>query len=240
MMDWEDADEEGPEWSNDKDRRKNFVGKVFFLTGAMLMVSAAIIALPLVSDEIEEAFSYNKLVIGIVALVGSSISLLALVCCHRARHIFPLNMILLIILCISYGLIGAVVACHYKLMVILISFGTVVLIVIVIGIFAKWGPVDVTGCGWFMCGLSIGLTVVLTVFVIVSIFYYIPILQLVISCLVVLVYIIFLLYDMQMIIGGRREQLDSDEYILGAVLLFKDVMILFLYLLEIVNAATRG
>ncbi|XP_014293295.1 protein lifeguard 3 [Halyomorpha halys] len=236
MRAWEEPDEPS-NW--DKVRRKDFAGKVFMLTGAMLMVSAVVVVLPQVSDEIEEAFVYNAVLIGIIAGVFSTMSLLVLVCCYRARHIFPLNLILLIILTISYGLIAALVSSRYKTSVVLISFVTTVAIVILIGIIAKWGPVDITGCGWFMCGLSVGLTIVLTVAMIVGIFYYIPLVQLIIACVVVLVYIIFLMFDMQMIIGGRREELDADEYILGAVILFKDIIIIFLYMMEIIAAITN-
>ena len=43
----------------------------------------------------------------------------------------------------------------------------------------------------------------------------------------------FLVYDTQMVVGGRKHQLGPDEYIYGAVQLYLDVVYLFLIILSL-------
>lgn len=47
----------------------------------------------------------------------------------------------------------------------------------------------------------------------------------------VIVYGIFLIYDTQCIIGGKRRRMSFDDYILGAVSLYLDIIGMFLYIL---------
>ena len=54
-------------------------------------------------------------------------------------------------------------------------------------------------------------------------------------CFVDLSYSIFqyMVYDTQMIVGGRKHELSPEEHIFGAVCLYLDVIYIFLALLSI-------
>jgi len=49
------------------------------------------------------------------------------------------------------------------------------------------------------------------------------------------IYSIYLLVDTQMILGNREKRIDLDNYILGAVILYMDIISLFLKLLRILG-----
>lgn len=45
----------------------------------------------------------------------------------------------------------------------------------------------------------------------------------------------YLLLDTQAILGGRRLEISPDDYVLGAIQLYVDIMELFINILEIVG-----
>jgi len=46
---------------------------------------------------------------------------------------------------------------------------------------------------------------------------------------------LYLVYDTQLIIGGKNAELELDDYILGALLLYSDIIGLFLEILSLLN-----
>ena len=58
--------------------------------------------------------------------------------------------------------------------------------------------------------------------------------QLAISTFAVILYGFYLIYDTQLIMGGKQHALSMDDYILGALMLYIDIITLFLELLQIV------
>ena len=55
----------------------------------------------------------------------------------------------------------------------------------------------------------------------------------VISAVLVVVYGLYLIYETQLIAGAKNYQLSHDDYIFGALLLYVDIMMLFLQLLAL-------
>lgn len=60
-----------------------------------------------------------------------------------------------------------------------------------------------------------------------------PFLHTVYCGLGVILFGIYLVIDTQMIVGGKTIELEIDEYYLGALLLYIDIIMIFLYLLQI-------
>jgi len=58
-----------------------------------------------------------------------------------------------------------------------------------------------------------------------------------VCCVVIILISIFLIYDTQLIAGGRKYRLTYDDYIIGALLLYTDTVTLFLWLLALLGAA---
>lgn len=49
----------------------------------------------------------------------------------------------------------------------------------------------------------------------------------------VLVIDFYLMYDIQLISGGRAHELSKDEYIIAAILVYTDIVNMFIYLLAL-------
>ena len=45
----------------------------------------------------------------------------------------------------------------------------------------------------------------------------------------------FLIYDTQMIMGGKKHELSPEEYIYGALQLYIDVVYIFIFLLSLMG-----
>lgn len=60
-----------------------------------------------------------------------------------------------------------------------------------------------------------------------------PVLNNLYCCLGVIVFGIYLVIDTQLIIGGRRLAISMDDYVVGALILYMDIIQIFLYLLQL-------
>lgn len=75
------------------------------------------------------------------------------------------------------------------------------------------------------------ISAVLMVVFIISWFNPSVILQLIICGLVIICYGFYLIYDTQLIIGGKSHELSIDDYVIGAMLIYIDIIVLFLRIL---------
>lgn len=55
------------------------------------------------------------------------------------------------------------------------------------------------------------------------------------AILMSIVYSIYLIIDTQLILGGKHKSLSLDDYVLGAVLIYIDIISLFLKILQILG-----
>ena len=61
------------------------------------------------------------------------------------------------------------------------------------------------------------------------------ILSVLISIGIAAIYSLYLIIDTQLIMGGREKELTMDNYVLGAVILYVDIIRLFLEILRIIG-----
>jgi FtsH-binding integral membrane protein len=97
--------------------------------------------------------------------------------------------------------------------------------------YAIFTPTDFT-MKW---GIVIVLLVAMLMLGIFSIFMWSPFLTNLYCSLGVIVFGIYLVIDTQMIVGGRRLELSMDDYVVGALILYIDVIQIFLYLLQLLS-----
>ena len=51
----------------------------------------------------------------------------------------------------------------------------------------------------------------------------------------VLIYSVYLIYDTQLLAGGKRYQLSLDDYVVAALIVYLDIIMIFLYLLQLLG-----
>ncbi len=97
--------------------------------------------------------------------------------------------------------------------------------------YAIFTPTDFT-IKW---GIIIVLLIAMLMLGIFSIFMWSPFLTNLYCSLGVIVFGIYLVIDTQMIVGGRRLELSMDDYVVGALILYIDIIQIFLYLLQLLS-----
>ena len=84
-------------------------------------------------------------------------------------------------------------------------------------------------------GIIIVLTAAMFILFIVTLFTSSPFIHNLYCCIGVVLFGIYLIIDTQMILGGKTIELSVDEYCLAAMLLYIDIIQIFLYLQELLG-----
>jgi len=148
---------------------------------------------------------------------------------------YPLNMGLMAAISVTLGFILGVVTSGYSSNVVLAAAGMTCAITAALTLFACQTKYDITGKASYIWGISVALLCVMFVA------FFFPgnsTFQLAVSCLVLVAFSIFLVYDTQIIVGGKHRQfeLSIDDYAAGALLLYLDVINIFQALLRILGS----
>ena len=174
--------------------------------------------------------------IGIAAAVLAMVLQCTLLCCQKVARKSPTNYVLLTLFTLSWVyLIGWICAMYSKEVVLGASLMTMIL-TISLTVYAFFTKSDFTAlCGPFACW---GLLLIITISMMMSIismlvFSYTEVWYPFATGFAVIIYGIFLLIDTQLIVGGKRYALSIDDYIIGALILYLDIIMIFLELLKL-------
>lgn len=209
--------------------RQAFVSKVFSMLTLQLAFTSVLIGLFVLNSDTKAYFAHSQgwMFLGFAIFF---VTYLILVCVESARRSSPMNLILLFVLTFGYALVAAVVSCRYKEQIVLLAFLATGISCFLIALFAKSTSFDMTNCGTTLCLLGL----VHMVIAMVAVFFFpAKIGALLISITGALLACLYLVFDLQLIMGGRKCELSPEEYILACVMLYTDVIQIFLYLLEI-------
>lgn len=113
------------------------------------------------------------------------------------------------------------------------AFGVCAILVLALTLFAAFAPCDFTSCWVFLFILAIAMLIL----GIVTIFFYSRILHLIFASIGILFYSLYLVVDIQRMVGGRNQslQFDEDEYVLAALSIYHDIIFLFIYILQVIG-----
>ena len=64
--------------------------------------------------------------------------------------------------------------------------------------------------------------------------------MLIYACIMVVVFGVYLVIDTQMIIGEKKYEINDEDYVLGALILYLDIIMLFIYILRIIGNKDRN
>lgn len=214
--------------------RQAFVSKVFSIVTVQLLFTTALIAAFIFNEETRRYFSRTQagatwLMIGSIAMI---VTFLILGCVESARRSTPLNFILLGILTLGYSLVAAIMSCQYSTPVVMGAFLATGISCLVIAAFAKSTSLDITNCGTTLCLLAMAHLVIGIILVIAF-----PgrTGQLIMAIAGALLVSLYLMFDIQLIMGGRKCEISPEEYVMAAAMLYTDIIQLFIYMLQIIN-----
>ena len=156
---------------------------------------------------------------------------MTILCCKNVARKVPINYILLTVFTLCQAFFFAWVASQYTVESTLVAGGMTIAMTIAITVYAMRTKSDFTVCGSLFFVLSVGMIMFVTlgIFMGSSLGYW----HRFISVIFVIIYGLYLIFDVQLIAGGRSHEISLDDYVIGALLLYVDIMMIFLELLKI-------
>jgi len=176
-------------------------------------------------------FQFNNVGLLYAALVINFIVMIAVFCFHKLARQVPTNYILLSIFTFTEAYMVSAISATYQPQIVVMAAVMTAAMTFTLTLYACTTKNDITmyGGALFICSCGV-LLLCLFGFFIAS-----PIFQVVIAVVVVILFGFYLIYDTQLIIGGGRYELSIDDYIIGALIIYIDIIVLFLRILQILS-----
>ncbi|KAH8284159.1 hypothetical protein KR054_011625 [Drosophila jambulina] len=235
--DIESADAEGHRpkglgFSNDSIRR-GFVRKVYLILLAQLMGTVGLLAL-LTCDYDIKLYVQESRVIFLLSWVAMLVILGILTCNEGARRRAPTNFIFLVIFSIAQSFLVSVVACRYAPKEVFMAVVVTAMVCLGLTVFALQTRIDFT----MLRGMLVSCLLILVLFAFLTVFVNSSVLSKVFVCLSALLFSMYLVFDTQMMMGGKhRYAISPEEYIFAALNLYIDVVNIFLDFLQLIGGS---
>ncbi|CAD8152386.1 unnamed protein product [Paramecium octaurelia] len=225
--------------SADSDIRAGFIVKVYAIMSFQLLITFLLILASYYFQNVRNAIINTSTIqytpLTIFCFVIALVIEIAIFCCRKVARRVPLNYIFLIIftLCFSTVVAAPCIICFELLsngvQLVIIAASITFGITIMLTIYAWRTKSDYSAAGHFCFVLSMSILVMCIIGLFVRNIWF----HLFICTICVIIYGGYIIYDTQLIIGNQSNQLSIDDYILAAMLLYIDIVILFLRILEI-------
>ncbi|XP_033207346.1 protein lifeguard 1 isoform X3 [Belonocnema kinseyi] len=213
--------------------RRAFIRKVYSILMLQLLVSVAVIALFLFHEGTQKWVARNPAMVW-VALGVTFVLLICMACCGSVRRKAPMNMIFLgIFTCAEAFLLGAI-SSRYKSEEVLFAVGLTAAVCFGLTIFAFQTKWDFTALN----GILFVALILFMLFGIIAMFFPGKTMSLVYGSIGALLFSVYLVYDTQLMMGGKHKySISPEEYIFAALNLYLDIVNIFLYILTIIGAS---
>jgi len=216
--------------------RLGFIRKVYGIITTQLLVTIGISYLAMLTSESGfGAFVRTNLPAFWVAVSINLITMILVFCCRKLASKVPANYFMLSLFTLSEAYMVSSVCAAYQeagmaRLVIMAAVMTAAM-TFALTLYACTTKTDVTMYGGilFILGCAIFL------FSIFEFFTGNPTLHILVSVLAVIVYGFYLIYDTQLIMGGGTYELGLDDYIIAAIIIYIDIIVLFIRILQILT-----
>mmetsp|Transcript_54 Transcript_54/g.62 ORF Transcript_54/g.62 Transcript_54/m.62 type:complete len:292 (-) Transcript_54:131-1006(-) len=218
----------------DKVVRQGFVRKVFSILGIQLAVTFGSILFSVNNASMNNFLSDPDrsgwfVGLGLFFLIMSTIMI---ACCTHLTRRHPHNIILLSIYTVAQSMLLSTITVAYDVAAVMIACGTTLAVVVSLIAFASQTKYDFTGMGMY---LYVALWT-LILFGFIASFSNSDGMQLVYAALGTLIFSFYIVYDTQLILGGNHKMRFSiDDYVLAALMLYIDIIELFLFILRLIG-----
>lgn len=210
--------------------RLGFIRKVYLILLTQILFTSLLIFLGLKYRKYRTFLTTHKYLL-YISLITNLTSFYILIYSKTLQRKVPQNFILLSIFTLTEGFqISYITNLTDPKIVFMAAFLTA-LIVISLTIYAFTTKTDFTVMG----GLIFILSFALLGFGVLSFFFRSRILHVFYCCLGVVVFGVYLVFDTQLLMGKKRNMFGVDDYILAALMIYLDVVNLFLEILSLLS-----
>ncbi|XP_008515574.1 protein lifeguard 1-like [Equus przewalskii] len=217
---------------SDSSVRRAFIVKVFLILSAQLVVTVAITSV-FVFWKALRVWVRNHAWFTYAILPAFFVVLIILACCGKIRRQVPGNYILLGVFTVLQGLLLGAVTVFYNAEEVLWATAATALLTLSLTLFALQTKWDFT----LLNGVLFVLLFVLLIFGIFLIFIRSYWAQLLYAGLGTVVFSLYMVMDVQLMVGGQHHHsdLDPEEYVFAALNIYLDIINLLLFILELIG-----
>ncbi|KAK9979154.1 hypothetical protein ABG768_012598 [Culter alburnus] len=215
--------------------RKAFIRKVFSVITIQLLVTFTVVCVFTFSKTVKAAVQ-RSIWVYISSYIIFMVVALCLTFSSKFSRTHPWNLIGLSVVTLSLSYMVGTVASYHNTDAVVIALGSTLVISFTIIIFSAQTRLDFTICN----GILLILSVNFLMFGFFTIFFYSNVLQVFYGFLGALLYAMFLAVDCQLVMGRKKYSLDPEEYIFGALIIYLDIIMIFLYILLILSGGSKN
>jgi len=208
--------------------REGFIYKVFGIVLYQILILFLLVFLGYTFKTFHDFLLTSKAML-IITFIIFFTCLLAPIFHPNLYRTVPTNYIILTLFSLSFGWWIAAFTIQYTKTSVLFVLCLTIVTVASLTCFAMYTKKDYTGLGCFLFTALI----VLIFATILEIFFPIPLLKLLLIYFSLMIFSIYLIYDVQLVIGDRKKRFDEDDYILAALNIYLDIVNIFIELLKI-------
>lgn len=224
----DDIDNEDMEKEIASKIREGFIFKVYGIISYQMILTSLIVYLGLVSTWFQGLLLKSSPFFFINVIITFTCLFLPIFSPQVYQKV-PLNYIILTLFTFSYSCIISAETCLYSQSSVMVALLLTVITVLTLTYYARTTKKDFTVSG----GTLLVCTVLLIVSGIIFMLIRIPFSNLLIIYGSLVLFSIYLIYDTQLLIGKGRMKFSEDDYILAAINIYLDIIVLFLKILRI-------
>ncbi|XP_063976605.1 protein lifeguard 1 isoform X2 [Diachasmimorpha longicaudata] len=219
---------------SEKTIRNGFIRKVYSILMVQLLITAAAISWFMYHAPTRRFVHSHPAVFWSVFII-TIVLIIVMACCTNVRRKAPMNFIFLFIFTVAEAILLATVASSYNADAVLMAAGITAAVCLALTLFAFQTKYDFTGCHTV---LFVALVVLMLFGIIVTFIDGSKVMHLVYASLGALLFSFYLIYDTQMMLGGKHKySVSPEEYIFAALNLYLDVVNIFMYVLAIIGSS---
>ena len=209
--------------------RNGFIRKVYGTIFFQLLITTAVVYYVMINESIMNYMFQNTNLIFLPLIL--SIGIMLILVCTQASQQVPLNYILLIVFTLLEAFMVSFTTIYFDPISVLACAGMTMIIVFGLSMYACFTKRDMTMMGGFLLSFSL----ILIFLGIIGIFFRSYFYQMFLDSLGVLLMSLYLIYDTQLVIGQKKNFIEMDLYILGAMMIYLDIISLFLKILRLLG-----
>jgi FtsH-binding integral membrane protein len=214
--------------NTEREMRLGFIRKVYGILSMQLLLTTFMCVISMSVPEVAKFQLHNQPVMW-GALILSIIIMLVICCVPGVSRQVPVNYFLLFAFTICEGYIVSTICAKTNPKIVLMAAAMTTTMTLLLTLYACTTKTDFTLCGSMLFIISFCL-LILSIFAM-----FFKFLAVIVATIGIFLYAIYLVYDTQLLMGNKENSLDLEDYILGALMLYMDIINMFLYILEILK-----
>jgi hypothetical protein len=201
------------------------------------LLLTALVAAPIVAVPAVKAYVLTNAWVTNLAMITSLGLILAFMFSEQARQRHPLNLALLFTFTAAEGLMVGVISSQYQTSIVVLALALTASLTVGLSIYAMRTNTDFTASGGILFACLLGLLTAGFLMV----WLHTPLAQMMLAGAGALLFCVYIVFDVQMIVGGQHQyKMSPDDYVMATISVYLDVVNLFIHLLRLLDSANRN